>query len=667
MSEPIWSEGHVPFDPASIDDMAPAPEPPLLENVEQGFLDPITDQELVDVIQQHLILGEPMSTTPSQSSLHRTTTHGSTNNELADIEAVATPFHLPGSAITNDIYKMANDLVQRSNMIRSKSSTDLLEHRRQELHSDPALQNINKPGGFRRFFVHQQDRDTPSVSEDGSSLHRYNSVILSEHDGDTTASPVAYKRTRHFLEFLAVSHIGIFDNFAGEDLSDTDDDDEVEDDVEARIPLHRDRPVAGSTERTPLLRRKSSHMADRGTATETKALFLLLKAFIGSGVLFLPRAFSNGGLLFSFTSMWLMGAISLFSFLLLIDCKKYVSGSYGDVGGALYGEWMRKLVLFSVAISQIGFVAAGTTFIAENVQQVVATVSNNSVHLSVEFIISMAAILMVPLCLIRNIAKLSLSAVISDLLILCGLLALLYFDIFNLFFKHDTPEKSAIINPGPGIHWFFNSAHFSVFVGTCVYSFEGVGLIIPIRDAMAQKERFPAVLTLVMVIVSFILSIIGGMGYLAYGSNVRTVALLNLPDGPLISTIQSLYVIAILLSNVVTIFPSIRIVEQAVFQTKTGKYNMAIKWEKNSLRVMVVCFTCLIAYGGASDLDKFVSLIGSVCCCPLSLIFPPMFHLRAVPGLPKWRYMIDYVMICFGAFVMLFTMYNTASQWAHGA
>ncbi|KAM3589855.1 hypothetical protein VKS41_000709 [Umbelopsis sp. WA50703] len=274
---------------------------------------------------------------------------------------------------------------------------------------------------------------------------------------------------------------------------------------------------------------------------------------------------------------------------------------------------------------------------------------------------------MVPLCLIRNIAKLSLSAVISDLLILCGLLALLYFDIFNLFFKRDNPEKTAIINPGPGIHWLFNSAHFSVFVGTCVYSFEGVGLIIPIRDAMAKKERFPAVLTLVMIIVSITLSLIGGMGYLAYGSNVRTVALLNLPDGPLISTIQFLYVIAILLSNVVTIFPSIRIIEQAVFQTKTGKYNMAIKWEKNSLRIMVVVFTCLIAYGGASDLDKFVSLIGSVCCCPLSLIFPPMFHLRAVPHLPKWRYMLDYILIWFGVFVMFFTMYNTASQWAHGS
>jgi solute carrier family 36 (proton-coupled amino acid transporter) len=132
------------------------------------------------------------------------------------------------------------------------------------------------------------------------------------------------------------------------------------------------------------------------------------------------------------------------------------------------------------------------------------------------------------------------------------------------------------------------------------------GLIIPIRDAMARKERFPFVLTLVMFLVACILSVIGSMGYLAFGSNVRTVALLNLPDGPLISTIQALYVIAILLSNVITIFPSIRIIEQAVFQSKTGKYNMAVKWQKNTLRTVVVVVTCLVAYGGASDLDKFV-------------------------------------------------------------
>lgn len=358
MSDSYPDQGNEPFDPTTIESMPPAPEPPQQEALDDSFMAPISDEQLVDILQQHLIMGEPMSATPSQSSLHGTISIGSPriDYDRAEIERVVTPFHLPGTAVTNDIYKMANDLVQRNLLVRSKSSTDLLEQRKQELHSDPALQNINKPGGFRRYFVHQQERHTPSVSEDDgrSSLRRYNSIMGADQDTDTNNSGAPYKKTRHFLEFLAVSHIGIFDNFAGEDLSDTDEDEVEVDEEQAQFPpLQRDQPVAGSTERTPLLRRKSSHMADRGTATETKAVFLLLKAFIGSGVLFLPRAFSNGGLLFSFVSMWTMGAISLFSFILLIDCKKYVSGSYGDVGGALYGPWMRRLVLFSVAISQV--------------------------------------------------------------------------------------------------------------------------------------------------------------------------------------------------------------------------------------------------------------------------------------------------------------------------
>ncbi|CAO3670756.1 unnamed protein product [Umbelopsis vinacea] len=96
----------------------------------------------------------------------------------------------------------------------------------------------------------------------------------------TDSSGTPYKKTRHFLEFLAVSHIGMFDNFAG-DLLDTDDD--ADDEEQARfVPLYRDERVAGSTERSPLLQRKSSHMADLGTVTETKAVSLLLKAFVGS-------------------------------------------------------------------------------------------------------------------------------------------------------------------------------------------------------------------------------------------------------------------------------------------------------------------------------------------------------------------------------------------------
>src|SRR6202042_3311430 len=42
--------------------------------------------------------------------------------------------------------------------------------------------------------------------------------------------------------------------------------------------------------------------------------------------------------------------------------------SLSDIGGALYGPWMRIAILSSITISQIGFVAAYTIFVSQNLQ-----------------------------------------------------------------------------------------------------------------------------------------------------------------------------------------------------------------------------------------------------------------------------------------------------------
>lgn len=136
---------------------------------------------------------------------------------------------------------------------------------------------------------------------------------------------------------------------------------------------------------------------------------------------------------------------------------------------------------------------------------------------------------------------------------------------------------------------------------------------------MEKPEKFPAVLTFVMVLVASTLCSVGTLGYLAFGENVKTVALLNLPAGILPNSVQLGYAVAVLLSNALTLFPTIRIIEQALFGDRTGKHNLYIKWQKNTLRASIVISGTLIAWAGANDLDKFISLIGSVCCCKCCL------------------------------------------------
>ena len=100
--------------------------------------------------------------------------------------------------------------------------------------------------------------------------------------------------------------------------------------------------------------------------------------------LIFPVSFFNGGILFSSLLFIVIAVVSLYSFLLLVKTKFVVSGSFGgnlvfeyllclltsslDMGGELYGPWMRNLILSSIVLSQIGFVAAYTIFVAQNLQ-----------------------------------------------------------------------------------------------------------------------------------------------------------------------------------------------------------------------------------------------------------------------------------------------------------
>ncbi|KAG1515922.1 hypothetical protein G6F51_014793 [Rhizopus arrhizus] len=74
--------------------------------------------------------------------------------------------------------------------------------------------------------------------------------------------------TRTFVDFLA-----LYGHFGGEDLSEEEEEGDEEE---------------GLDETTPLI--QSSQHAVRGTATPAKAVFLLLKSFVGTGVMFLPKA-----------------------------------------------------------------------------------------------------------------------------------------------------------------------------------------------------------------------------------------------------------------------------------------------------------------------------------------------------------------------------------------
>lgn len=291
---------------------------------------------------------------------------------------------------------------------------------------------------------------------------------------------------------------------------------------------------------------------------------------------------------------------SYYCFLLLINTRSKVEASYGDMGAILYGKWMRAAILFSIVLSQVGFVAAYTVFTSASLQAFVLAVSKCRTFIDIKFMVLMQLIIFLPLSLVRDIGKLGFTALIADAFILVGLIYLYYYDI-----------ATVVDNGGVSDITLFSPSTWTLFIGTAIFTFEGVGLIIPIQESMRRPQDFPGVLATVMVIITLLFTSMGALSYAAFGSKTKTVVLLNLPqDSKMVNTVQFLYSLAILLSTPLQLFPAIRIMENELF-TRSGKYNPWIKWQKNTFRFFLCIVCALIAWGGAGDLDKFVALVGS--------------------------------------------------------
>jgi len=206
----------------------------------------------------------------------------------------------------------------------------------------------------------------------------------------------------------------------------------------------------------------------------------------------------------------------------------------------------------------------------------------------------------------------------------------------------------------------FNPKSYPLLIGTAVFTFEGIGLIIPITDSMREPRKFPAVLSGVMF---FLILLFGGAGvlsYLAYGSEVQTVILVNLPsDQKFVQVVQFLYASAILLSTPLQLFPAVRIMENLFFRkSPSGKMSLLVKWQKNFFRA-ATAFTCYyVAWLGASDLDKFVSFVGSFACIPLCYVYPPMLHYKACAR-TRWAKAKDIALVVFGFAAAVFTTVQT--------
>ncbi|KAK3707571.1 hypothetical protein LTR37_012066 [Vermiconidia calcicola] len=568
-----------------------------------------------EIVDRHLPDG--YSATPDVVS-YRGGSEESTPPEPEEEPTEQSSLLLQGGDIHRDIFKIKarGTLPQRSYTFSANQSPSLqpTNYRR--------AQEQLEPGGFRRQYIEQH--------------------TLQRQLSDVVSKPVA----KNFISFL-----DLYGSFAGEDLLDTDEDDEsaIEDNEDG---------ADGAGERRPLLgRRKSSRRIKReGDAGTVKTFFTLLKAFIGTGIMFLPKAFRNGGILFSSITLITVAIVSMICFRLLLHTRKrYGGGGYGELGEAVGGRKLRAVILTSITMSQLGFVCAGLIFTAENWLSFLnaVTFGHTEQPFGTNALILIQFVVLIPMALIRNISKLGPAALLADVFIGVGLVYIWWYDISSLDARGMAP--SVVL---------FNSSSFTLTIGSAIFTFEGIGLILPIQSSMKKPEKFQYLLYLVMFIVTCIFTSVGALCYATFGDETKIQVISNFPQtSKLVNTVQFLYAFAVLVGEPVQLFPAVRIIETSLFGARaSGGKSSAIKWKKNALRTFMMLLCGVIAVVGSSDLDKFVSLIGAFACIPLVYIYPPLLHYHGVAdSLPAKAF--DISLMCLGVTAMVYSTGVTVTQW----
>ncbi|XP_077466367.1 proton-coupled amino acid transporter 1 isoform X1 [Stigmatopora argus] len=395
--------------------------------------------------------------------------------------------------------------------------------------------------------------------------------------------------------------------------------------------------------------RTQRHYERIGTRTGTsfcQTLIHLLKGNIGTGLLGLPLAVKNAGLVLGPVSLLCMGVIAVHCMRVLVDCSHHLSAkvnrqslTYGEA--VQYGmeniswlrrhsQWGKRTVNLFLIITQLGFCCVYFVFLSDNVKQVVEAANATTFNCNVIF--SNQTQVLVPsfdsrlymLCFLPafillvftpNLKYLAPLSLIANLVMAASLVLIYFYSIMHI--------QSPIDLPFVG-----RAKDYPLFFGTAIFAFEGIGVVLPLENKMQRPQAFPLVLYLGMGIVTFLYISLGTIGYLCFGADIGGSITLNLPNCWTYQAVKLLYCFGIFITFALQFYVPAEILIPSAVARVSERWKTAVDL---LLRAVLVIFTCGLAIL-IPELDLVISLVGSVSSSFLALIFPPILQVLTFHG-----------------------------------
>jgi len=359
--------------------------------------------------------------------------------------------------------------------------------------------------------------------------------------------------------------------------------------------------------------------ASRGRAGHDKmgdvgAFITTIKSFVGMGILTLPYAATKGGYILGPLGLLIVAGLSHHCMGLLLQMSAAMrtkTVSFGALGMHIAGRWAKVLVENCLVLTQYGFAIADLIFIVENVKDVVCVETRGTAcPPKGKMCIGVLAFLL-PLTWLRSLQVLTVPVLMSNVVLICGI-SWVYYCAFEQIGTHGV---------APGIV-AFNWGDLPVFFGCAVFSFEGIGLVLPIQYAMQHPSHFPAILRQAMLILAVLFASFSFIGYAAYGNETADMITFSIPQNKITSFLRLFYCLGVFFTYPVMLFPLYQVTESKFRCLKDTERC----WRRIAFRTTLVILTGVIGMQ-IPHFGLFLGLIGSVACSLLAFVLPALFHL----------------------------------------
>lgn len=141
---------------------------------------------------------------------------------------------------------------------------------------------------------------------------------------------------------------------------------------------------------------------------------------------------------------------------------------------------------------------------------------------------------------IRTLNRLAIASLAANLLQVVGLILIIEYLMRD--FEHVSLRQRKAFSP---------LNEMALGFGSVMFAFEGISVVLPVYNRLKKREQFGSLLGIINVSFLSILAlyfVVGFLGFLRYGPDVKDSITLNLPAEPLYDAVRAMFTISILLS-----------------------------------------------------------------------------------------------------------------------